>query len=105
MTPEQIAALSPKVGEDRVDGKIVYSAREMVVVDAKLRWPNHPDVKEGDVFLAGESFVHDGWHPIRTSPITHIDRENNLVHTRNSVYLLTDAQLKGYEDGSDKLAG
>jgi len=91
LTEAQIEELSPKV----VDGKIVYSSRNMILADAKLRWPDHVEVKEGDKFLVGETFVHGAWHPLKTSPVVSIDRENNLVMTRNSYYKLIDDSLAG----------
>uniref|UniRef100_A0AB39CCW8 Uncharacterized protein n=1 Tax=Pseudomonas phage RVTF4 TaxID=3236931 RepID=A0AB39CCW8_9VIRU len=87
--------LQPLVGDNKIDDKIVYSARNMELVKARDLWPKRLDIPEDATVLRGESFVHDGWHPIRTSLVQSIDLETGLVHTRNSVYKLTDGILQG----------
>lgn len=78
---------------EKINGKIVHPARNMELVKARTLWPKRLDIPEDAQVLVGESYVHDDWHPIRTSLIHNVDRENNLVETRNSFYRLTDGKL------------
>ncbi|ABY63216.1 hypothetical protein ST201phi2-1p392 [Pseudomonas phage 201phi2-1] len=67
--------------------KLVYCTRNAKVVAAKDLWPEL-DNTDGINVLQAEHYVHDEWHPIRTSMI--VDIRGNDYETRNSIYRVID---------------
>lgn len=72
---------------EKINGKLVYAARNLSIVPAADLWPNRTDI-EGVNVLMGEMFVHDDWHSFRSSSIVAIDGKD--YETRNSIYRAID---------------
>lgn len=73
--------------KEKINGKLVYAARNLSVVPAATLWPNRTDT-EGVYVLTGEMYVHDGWHDFRSSTLVQVI--GNDHETRNSVYRAID---------------
>ena len=84
-----------RYGESR---KLIYCTRNAKLVPVALAFPgNLEDVSFAkDLFLQAEHYIHDEWHPIRTSLILSESFKDDVmdVETRNSIYQVVDGSIK-----------
>ncbi len=73
----------------RMNGKLVYHARNVEIVEGKDLWPNRTDVDDVRV-LVGETFRNDEWVSLRSSSLVKVDTVAGVYETLNSVYLAPD---------------
>ncbi|UNI71863.1 hypothetical protein Churi_gp339 [Pseudomonas phage Churi] len=73
----------------RMNGKLVYHARNVEIVEGKDLWPNRTDV-DGVRVLVGETFLNGEWVPLRSSSLVNVDTVTGVYETLNSVYLAPD---------------
>lgn len=79
--------------------KLVYCTRNAKLVPVAKEFPdNLEDVSFADkVILQAEHYIHDEWHPIRTSLVLSeaFNEDNTLdIETRNSIYKVIDESIK-----------
>ena len=73
----------------RMNGKLVYHARNVKIVEGKELWPNRTDVDNVRV-LVGETFYNGEWVPLRSSSLVNVDAVTGVYETLNSVYIAPD---------------
>lgn len=79
--------------------KLMYCTRNAKLVPVAMEFPGHlNDVSFAkELVLQAEHYVHDEWHPIRTSLVLSetFNGDTTLdIETRNSIYQVIDGSLK-----------
>ncbi|MFO5689528.1 hypothetical protein, partial [Klebsiella pneumoniae] len=67
----------------RMNGKLVYHARNVKIVEGKDLWPYRTDVDDVRV-LVGEAFRNGEWVPMRSSSLVNVDAVTGVYVTLNS---------------------